>query len=157
MRLYNSQNVYDAALERINFLFDEFPNVVVGFSSGKDSVVVLNLALQVATERNRLPLKVMFLDQELEWEATIDLVKKVMYSPVIDPMWLQIPFKLFNATSGEEQWLHVWGEGEELLRLKHITGFSKLFKDVKYSKSWQTDKMVRIKKDYMEHNDEQSN
>lgn len=47
-------------------------------------------------------------------------------------------------------------EAEELLRLKHITGFSKLFKDVKYSKSWQTDKMIKIKKDYEEQHDEQT-
>lgn len=47
-------------------------------------------------------------------------------------------------------------EAEELLRLKHITGFSKLFKDVKYSKSWQTDKMIKIKKDYEEQHNEQT-
>ena len=47
-------------------------------------------------------------------------------------------------------------EAEELLRLKHITGFSKLFKDMKYSKSWQTDKMIKIKKDYEEQHDEQT-
>ena len=44
-----------------------------------------------------------YTDKELEWESTIDLVKKVMYREDVEPMWLQIPFKLFNATSGEEQ------------------------------------------------------
>lgn len=118
MRVYSPTNVYDKALDRIRWLFDEFPNVVVGFSGGKDSVVVFNLAMQVAKEKGRLPLKVMFIDQELEWESTIDLVKKVMYREDVEPMWLQIPFKLFNATSGEEQWLNVWGEGEEWAREK---------------------------------------
>ena len=33
----------------------------------------------------------------------------------------------------------------ELLRLKHITGFSKLFKDVEYGKAWQSSDQVRVK------------
>jgi ParB-like chromosome segregation protein Spo0J len=37
---------------------------------------------------------------------------------------------------------------EELLRLKHITGFSKLFQDLEYQKSWVTERQVRIRKEY---------
>lgn len=39
-------------------------------------------------------------------------------------------------------------EPDELLRLKHITGFSKLFKDVEYSKAWETVQQLRYKKDF---------
>lgn len=39
-------------------------------------------------------------------------------------------------------------EAEELLRLKHITGFSKLFKNTEYKKSWQTKNQILIKKQY---------
>jgi len=39
-------------------------------------------------------------------------------------------------------------EPEELLRLKHITGFSKLFEDVEYKKSWMARRQIRIKKAY---------
>jgi predicted phosphoadenosine phosphosulfate sulfurtransferase len=35
-------NVYDAALERFRYLFDNFDKVVVSFSGGKDSTVCLN-------------------------------------------------------------------------------------------------------------------
>lgn len=37
---------------------------------------------------------------------------------------------------------------EELLRLKHITGFSKLFKDAKYSQAWVTRRQARISADH---------
>jgi len=37
---------------------------------------------------------------------------------------------------------------EELIKLKHITGFSKLFKDKEYSKSWQTKNQILLKKKY---------
>lgn len=37
-------------------------------------------------------------------------------------------------------------ESEELIRLKHITGFAKLFKDVDYKKSWQSRQQLELKK-----------
>lgn len=37
---------------------------------------------------------------------------------------------------------------EELVKLKHITGFSKLFEDVEYSKAWETKNQILLKKKY---------
>lgn len=45
-------------------------------------------------------------------------------------------------------------EAEELLRLKHITGFSKLFEDFEYSKAWKTKHQILIEKNYKENNNE---
>jgi len=39
-------------------------------------------------------------------------------------------------------------EPEELIRLKHITGFSKLFKDTEYKKSWETKTQILLKKEH---------
>jgi len=39
-------------------------------------------------------------------------------------------------------------EVEELLRLKHVTGFSKLFEDVEYKKAWETKRQIQIRKEY---------
>lgn len=41
-------------------------------------------------------------------------------------------------------------EAEELLRLKHITGFSKLFEDFEYCKAWKTKHQLMIEKNYKE-------
>lgn len=38
---------------------------------------------------------------------------------------------------------------DELLRLKHVTGFSKLFEGVEHRRAWETRKMVQIKRDYL--------
>ena len=59
---------------------------------------------------------------------------------------------LDNGWSEADICNHLGMEAEELLKLKHITGFSKLFENVEYRKSWQTKKMIRIKKDYNEQN-----
>lgn len=118
MKVYKNKNVYDEALDRIRLLYDEFPLVMVSLSGGKDSTVILELTKIVARERNALPVKVMWLDQECEFEATVEYVRKVMYDPEVEPMWFQVPFRLLNATSGKETWLNVWGEGEEWVREK---------------------------------------
>lgn len=39
-------------------------------------------------------------------------------------------------------------EAEELVRLKHITGFSKLFENVEYAQAWETAKQIRLKHEY---------
>ena len=113
MKIYGKQNVYEAALDRIRWLFDEFPNVIVGVSGGKDSTVVYNLALIVAREKGRLPLKCLFVDQEAEWEATIDTIRLIMENPEVEPLWYQMPIKLFNATSTTDHWLMCWDEKEK--------------------------------------------
>jgi predicted phosphoadenosine phosphosulfate sulfurtransferase len=113
VRLYLKKNVFDAALDRIRWLFDQFPNVIVGVSGGKDSTVVFNLAMIVAREKNRLPLRCLFLDQEAEWQATIDHVTEIMESPDVEPKWYQMPLRLFNATSTTEHWLQCWDPADE--------------------------------------------
>lgn len=110
MKFYQNQTVYDAALDRIRFLFAEFENIVLCFSGGKDSTVVLNLSLQVAAELGRLPLPVLFLDQEAEWDTVIEYIRAVMADPRVKPVWLQIPLRIFNSTSTIEEWLYCWDE-----------------------------------------------
>lgn len=114
-------NVFEAALDRIRWIFNEFDgHVSVSNSGGKDSTVVLELALIVAKERGELPLKVVWLDQECEFEATVEYQRNLFYNrrDEIDFHWYQVPFQLVNATSAEEYFSNVWGEGEEWVRPK---------------------------------------
>ena len=82
MKIYSKNNVLVEAEKRIHRLFDDFENVVVGFSGGKDSTVCLNLTLKIAEERNRLPLKVLWVDQEAEWQGTADYCESVFKEQV---------------------------------------------------------------------------
>ena len=108
MRIYYDQTVYDAALDRIRYLYDEFENIMVCVSGGKDSTVIFNLCKIVAQEKNRLPMKVMFLDQEAEWQSVVDHIREIMTDSDVEPYWIQAPILLKNATSTGEPFLKCW-------------------------------------------------
>ena len=116
-RLWLPQNVLEAARERISFIFDEFENVQVSISGGKDSTVLFYLALQEARLRGRT-IEAFFLDQEAEYAATIDTVREQMTMDNVIPKWYQVPVYMTNSTSYSEYFLHAWGEGEEWMREK---------------------------------------
>lgn len=108
MKIFLKQNVLDAGKERISWLFDEFEDVVVSVSGGKDSSVVYYLCLEEATRRNRLPLKVLWVDQEAEWTSTVEWVREIMYAPTTEPYWYQIPLKIENSTTFKEDYQLCW-------------------------------------------------
>jgi len=57
---------------------------------------------------------------------------------------------LENGWSDEQICKELGMEAEELIRLKHITGFSKLFENVDYQKAWETKNQLQIKKQYQD-------
>lgn len=113
MKIFLKKNVLEAARERISWLFDEFEDVVVSVSGGKDSTVVYHLCLEEAKRRNRLPLKVMWVDQEAEWTSTVEWVREVMYAETTQPYWYQIPLKIENSTSFKDVYQLCWDQSVE--------------------------------------------
>ena len=57
---------------------------------------------------------------------------------------------LDNGWGDAEVCNHLGMEADELLRLKQITGFSRLFADTEYNKAWVTKHQIRIKKEFAE-------
>ncbi len=109
------ENVYDLAVQRVNHIFDKFDHVAVSFSGGKDSTVCLNIALQIAKERNRLPLEVIFYDEEAMPPETFDYVRRVSNIPEIDFKWLCLPIKHRNACSATQPYWYPWAEEDRAL------------------------------------------
>mgnify|MGYP003134943456 FL=1 len=52
---------------------------------------------------------------------------------------------------------HLGMSADELLRLKHITGFSKLFSDAEYNKAWTTKHQILLKKQQSEQAQDDTN
>ena len=70
-------SVYDGAVERLNWVFDQFDHVVVAWSGGKDSTVLVELATRIAAQKGKLPLRVFWIDQEAEYETTVEMARKM--------------------------------------------------------------------------------
>jgi predicted phosphoadenosine phosphosulfate sulfurtransferase len=100
-------NVYDAAVERTRWTFDNFERVYLSFSAGKDSTVMLHIAAMVAKEKGR-KFGVLLVDLEGQYKLTIEHAIECfrVYEDLIEPYWVAIPIALRNAVSVyEPKWL----------------------------------------------------
>lgn len=116
-KVYLESSVYDEAVKRVSAIFDEFKEIVVSISGGKDSTALFHLALAEARRRKRT-ISAFFIDQEAEYDSTIDIVRDAMNQPDVDPYWFQIPILMRNITSYQQPFLNAWGEGEKWMRPK---------------------------------------
>lgn len=131
---YLATNVFEEALNRIRFVFDNCDDIIVSMSGGKDSTVVFNLALMVAREKNRLPLKVFWLDQEAEWTATDKYMNYIMRRKDVKPYWFQIPFDFTNSLSFQDNFLRVWDEEKKDIWIRPQSDISIKVNPTKYNR-----------------------
>ena len=107
MKIYKDKNVFDAALERIEFAFDNFDNLCVSYSGGKDSTVMIQLVEMIAKKKNR-KYDVLFIDMEAQYLMTIEHIKtlKNKLENIRDFYWVCLPLSLRNAVSVfEPRWI----------------------------------------------------
>lgn len=105
---YREQNVYDAAVDRIDAMIDRFPAFYVSLSGGKDSGVMLQMVIDRARLKNRLPVPVMFFDWETCYCLTIEFVERQMLRPDVVPYWLCMPECEDNGSSIYERYWKPW-------------------------------------------------
>lgn len=105
---YIEANVYEKALERIEYLYANFDDVVVSFSGGKDSTALLLCCIDVATKLGRLPVRAVFYDEEAIHPTTIEYVDRVRQDPRVALEWYCIPIKHRNACSNESPFWYCW-------------------------------------------------
>lgn len=110
---YLKKNVYDSAMERISYIFDEFPNIYVSFSGGKDSGVLLNMCIDEARRRGR-KIGCLFIDLEAWYQKTIEFIERMIDNnkDVLVPYWICLPMESPNSLSYlDPTW--VWWDKEK--------------------------------------------
>jgi len=124
-QVYIKDDVKTASKKRISYIFDEFENINVSISGGKDSTVLCWMALQEARKRNRR-IGIFFLDEEVVYQSTIEQVTWLMnlYPENTIRLWFQFPFKLTNATSLVDSQLICWEPGKHNIWMRPKVPYS---------------------------------
>lgn len=104
-------DVHAAAMQRIKYVFDNFDNIYVAFSGGKDSGVLLNLALDYI--RDHAPdrrIGVYHLDYEAQYTATTEYVDAVyaQLGDTVDNLRCCVPVRCPTSTSMFETHWRPW-------------------------------------------------
>lgn len=113
MKNYINKDVYMAARERISFCIDHFDDFYVSFSGGKDSGALLELVIEVAREKDRLPVKAVFSDLEVIFDATVDYVKRMFARPEVKGYWLCLEELDENGSSIFERYFKIWDKNKK--------------------------------------------
>ncbi len=107
------QNVYDAFIERLHFIFQEFNNIYVSFSGGKDSGLLLNMVLDF--RRKYYPdriIGVFHQDFEAQYTVTSEYVERTFerIKDEVEPYWVCLPMATRTALSSYEMYWYPWDD-----------------------------------------------
>ena len=106
-----SMDVFQAALERIRYMFTLSDHYVVSFSGGKDSTSVLMMSLIVARELDRLPLEVAFIDEEVIDPDTIEYATELTTWDELSFRWFCVPIRHTLRSKNRSHW-YTWDPNE---------------------------------------------
>lgn len=102
-------NVIEAAKRRIAYCIDTYDEIVVSFSGGKDSLVLLELVDMVYKERGiTKKLQVKFMDEELVSDQVIQFVQSIAESGRFDFRWYCLPMAVGFFVMGKHRPFFGW-------------------------------------------------
>ena len=118
MKKYLEKNVYEALQDRLKFIFDNFDNIYVSFSGGKDSGLLLNMVLSYK-RRNKIAKKIGVFHQDFEaqYQTTTDFVSRMFENNLrdIEPYWVCLPMGSRCAVSNYQMYWYPWDPDKEEL------------------------------------------
>ena len=115
IKKYIEKNVYDQTQDRFHLLFQSFENILISFSGGKDSGLLLNLLLDF---RNRYysdrVIGVFHQDFEAQYSLTTEYVeatfKRLESEPNTELYWVCLPMATRTALSSYEMFWYPWDD-----------------------------------------------
>lgn len=116
-RQYNEGvNVYDASIDRLEFIFDNFNRIYLSFSGGKDSGVMLNLVIDYMKANGiNKKIGVMIMDNEANYTYSTEYMHRIIKANLdyLDVYWCCLPITLpCTVSSFMTEW-QCWGVEDE--------------------------------------------
>jgi predicted phosphoadenosine phosphosulfate sulfurtransferase len=114
-------NVYQAAEKRIKLLFNAADNIIVSFSGGKDSGIVLFLTAKIARELGRR-FSVLHLDYECQYQATTEYVLDAHsnVTDVTDIYHCCVEFNAGCATHMNSPYWRPWADADKSIWVRQM-------------------------------------
>lgn len=117
MRTYNrDKNVWDAGVERLDFIFNNFERIYLSFSGGKDSGVMLNFVLKYMREKGiTKKIGIQILDNEANYELSVDFMHRILDSnrDLLEIYWCCLPITLPCTISSYAVEWQCWGNRDK--------------------------------------------
>ena len=123
MIINTKENVYQNAIKRLEVIFNKFDNIYVSFSGGKDSGVLLNLAIKYASETSMLhKLGIFHIDYEAQYSETTKYVDRVYNSlpKEVENLRCCAPVKCPTSTSMFENHWRPWDEDKKNIWVRDL-------------------------------------
>ncbi len=137
-QIYNDKDVYTAAMERFEFVFNNFDNYYFSVSGGKDSSIMLQLAAKKAREMHK-KISVLYVDFEAQYKATINHIYELIdeIRDVLDCWyWIAMPLALRNAVSIiQPKWI-CWNSKEKNKWVREMPDNNWVINEENYPKEW---------------------
>lgn len=159
LRMITQLNVYDATMARLKMIFDHFEYVYVSFSGGKDSGLLLNMAIEYI--RRYAPgrrLGVFHMDYEIQYRHTTEYVQRTWEQnrDILDIYHCCVPFKVSTCTSMYQDFWRPWDPKMKNLWVRELPRNAYTEKDFSFYTQGQRDydfqflfaTWLRVKKNY---------
>ncbi|SHF19002.1 Phosphoadenosine phosphosulfate reductase family protein [Tissierella praeacuta DSM 18095] len=122
-RKYEDINVYEAFQKRLDFIFQEFDNIYVSFSCGKDSGLLLHMLMKYKRD-NKIPktIGVFHQDFEAQYKVTTECVENIFeqYINEIEPYWVCLPMAVRTALSNYQIHWYPWNDKQKELWISNL-------------------------------------
>lgn len=154
-RIYKEIDVYTASIDRIKFIFDNFPRIYISFSGGKDSGVMLNLMLDYMRKHKiKNKVGVMILDNEANYTYSLDFMHSILSKnlDLLDVYWCCLPITLPCTVSSfmvewqcwgiddEDRWIRPMPQENYVVNIHNMEkrGFDFFYENMNYDDFWDS-------------------
>ncbi len=125
-KLYLNEDVYTAFCKRMEFIFEEFDNIFVSFSGGKDSGTLLQLVFRYIEEHNiTKPIGIFHQDFEAQYKKTTEFVERIFkrYEKRSELYWSCMPMQVRTSLSNYEMYWYTWDPEKKDVWVRDIPNY----------------------------------